>query len=115
MKINTTNRTRVDDKRIPYGVYVFRCEDGEYLGDGEGNLMLIFGMRADARVHARTIIQAARHYGFEKGKVEFWVGQRPVTDEEFENQLTRAKLGLTPDPYDMSAFLDEQEAKRQNG
>jgi hypothetical protein len=115
MKINTTQRTRVDDKRIPYGVYVFQCEDGEYLGDGDGNLMLVFGLAADAKIHARTILTAARHYGFTKGKVQFWRGQRPVTDEEFETQMARHKLGLVPDPYDMSAFLDEMGAKKQNG
>lgn len=112
MKINTTKRTRVDDKRIPYGVYVFQCEDGEYLGDGDGNLMNIFGLRADARIHARTILQAAAHYGFTKGKVQFWAGQRPVTDEEYETQMARHKLGLTPDEQDMSAFLDDMETRK---
>lgn len=115
MKLNTTKRSRVDDMRIPYGVFVYQCKDGEYLGDGDGNMMLIFGLAADARIHARTILQAAAHYGFEDGKVQFWRGQRPVSDEEYQNQLTRVKLGLTPDEFDMSAFLDEMEGKQQNG
>lgn len=115
MKINTTNRTRVNDKRIPYGVFVYQCKDGEYLGDGDGNMMLIFGLAADARIHARTMLQAAAHYGFEDGKVQFWRGQRPVSDEEYSTQMTRLKLGLTPDDNDMSAFLDELEARKQNG
>lgn len=115
MKLNRTGMQRVEDERIPYGVFVFRCEDGEYLGDGDGNLMMRFGLAADAMVHARVIIEAARYYGFYKGKVEFWRGQRPVSDEEFEEQLQRAKWGLTPDPYDMSAVLDELGSLRANG
>lgn len=107
MKLNRTGMERVEDERIPYGVYVFRCDDGEYLGDEAGNLMLSFGLASDAKIHARKIIEAARHYGFRKGKVEFWRGQRPVSDEEFEEQLERQKWGLTPDPFDMSAVLDE--------
>lgn len=106
MKLNRTGMQRVEDERIPYGVFVFRCEDGEYLGDGDGNLMMRFGLAADAKHHARVIIEAARHYGFYKGKVEFWRGQRPVSDEEFEEQLERQRWGLTPDPFDMSAVLD---------
>ena len=114
MKLKRTGMQRVDDIRIPYGVYVFQCEDGEYLGDGEGNLMLVFGLRADAKKCARVIIEAARHYGFTKGKVQFWAGQRPVSDEEFEEQMERARWGLNPDPFDMSAVLDELEASKQN-
>lgn len=115
MKLKTTGVRRVDDPRIPYGVYVYRCEDGEYLGDGEGNVMLVFGMRNNAAKCARIVIEAARHYGFVNGKVEFWAGQRPVTDEEFEEQMQRAKWGLTPDPYDLSAVMDAEAAQRQNG
>lgn len=115
MKLNTKRVQRVDDLRIPYGVYVYRCEDGEYLGDGDGNLMMRFGLRRDAAKCSRIIIEAARHYGFGNGKVEFWAGQRPVTDEEFEEQMQRVKWGLTPDPYDMSAVLDELAARKQNG
>jgi hypothetical protein len=115
MKLNSKGVQRVEDERIPYGVYVFRCEDGEYLGDGDGNLMLSFGLATDAKTHARKIIEAARHYGFYKGKVEFWRGQRPVSDEEFNEQMERAKWGLTPDPFDMSSVLDTLEARKQNG
>ena len=115
MKLNTTGISRVEDKRIPYGVFVFRCEDGEYLGDGDGNIMQRFGLFTDAKIHARIVVEAARHYGFRKGKVEFWRGQRPVTDEEYEEQMERAKWGLTPDPFDMSAVLDELEVQRRRG
>lgn len=114
MKLNTTGMRPVEDMRIPYGVYVFQCEDGEFLGDGDGNLMLSFGLAADFKVHARRIIEAARHYGFTKGKVVFWRGQRPVSDEEFEEQMQRQKFGLTPDPFDMSAVLDELGSLRSN-
>lgn len=111
MKLTTTNRQAVDNG-APYGLFVFRCDDGEVLGDGDGNIMNVFGMRADGNKHARTIREAASHYGFTEGKVEFWPGQRPVSDEEFEQQKFRAGLGLTPDPLDYGALMDEMEAKR---
>jgi hypothetical protein len=115
MKLNGKGMQRVEDERIPYGVYVFQCDDGEFLGDGDGNLMLSFGLASDYAIHARRIIEAARHYGFHKGKVVFWRGQRPVSDEEFEEQLERSRWGLDPDPFDMSAVLDSLEARRKNG
>jgi hypothetical protein len=111
MKLTTTNRQAVDNG-APYGIFVFRCSDGEVLGDGDGNIMNIFGMRADGRKHAAAIREAAAHYGFTDGTVEFWPGQRQIDDEELERQRFRQSIGLTPDPLDYGALMDEMEAKR---
>lgn len=113
MKFNTKRVQAVDDG-IPYGCYVWRCPDGEFLGDGDGNLMLIFGMRND-RTKVKAIAEAASHYGFEEGDPVFLAGRRPVTDEEYQEQLQRQALGLTPDPYDLAAIRDELKADKQNG
>lgn len=108
----TTNREVVEE--VPYGMYVWQTPDGEVLGDSDGNIMNVFCMKGDRRAIA-AITEAARHYGYPEGKPVWWSGKRPITDEEYEEQLMREKLGLTPDPLDIGAIRDEMRAKRLNG
>jgi len=112
MKLKTTNRRQVDE--VPYGTYVYRCVDGEYLGDDEGRMMCIFGFKND-KEKIKKMVEAAKHYGFTDGSVEFWSGHRPVTDEEYAEQEMRQKLGLIPDPLDYGAHMDELKSKRKYG
>lgn len=109
MELITTNKQEVEE--VPYGCYVWQTPDGEFLGDGDGNFMLIFGMKND-RTKVAKITDAARYYGHPEGKVVFWSGKRPITDEEYDEQLMREKLGLVPDPLDMGAIRDEAKANR---
>lgn len=109
MKLTTTNRTVVEE--VPYGVYVWQTPDGEFLGDGDGNFMLVFCNKGD-RESIKALADAARHYGHPEGKAIFWSGKRPITDEEYSEQLMREKLGLVPDPLDIGAIRDEERAKR---
>lgn len=114
MKLKTTGRTQVDE--VPYGTYVFRCADGSYMGDGDGRMMCIFGFKNDPD-KIKKMWDAAKYYDKEAahgGEVEFWSGQRPVTDEEYEEQEMRAKLGLTPDPLDYGAHMDALKRLNQN-
>lgn len=108
MKLTTTNKQIVDEYN--YGVYVWQCSDGEILGDGDGNIMNIFAIRGD-REAIDKITNAAKYYGFPDGQPVFWQGKRPITDEEYEEQLMREKLGLVPDPLDQGAIRDELRAK----
>lgn len=94
-------------------MYVWECPDGEVLGDDEGNVMNVFCMKGDRRA-IDAITQAARHYGFPEGKVVWWSGKRPVTDEELQEQQTREKLGMVPDPMDYGALRDEMRANKQH-
>lgn len=108
----TTNRQFVDD--VPYGMYVWEIEeDGEkkILGDNDGNIMNVFCMKGDRKALA-AIADAAKHYGFPEGRAVWWGGKRPITDEEYEEQLMRERLGLIPDPLDYGAIKDEERAKR---
>ena len=114
MELKTTNRQEIDE--VPYGVYVWEIteEDGtkKILGDGS-NFMLIFAMRGD-REKINALTNAARSYGYPNGRPVFWSGKRPVTDEEYEEQLMREKLGLVPDPLDFGAIRDEARAQRND-
>ena len=104
-----TNRQFVEE--VPYGMYVWETPDGEILGDGDGNIMNVFCMKGDRKALA-AITDAARHYGYPEGRPVWWSGKRPITDEEYEEQLMREKLGLTPDPLDYGAIKDEERALR---
>lgn len=110
-----TGRRFVEE--VPYGMYVWEIEeDGEtkILGDGDGNIMNVFCMKGDRKA-LDAITQAARHYGYPDGKAVWWSGKRPISDEEYEEQLARERMGLTPDPFDYAAIKDEERALRQNG
>lgn len=110
--LKTTNRQQVEE--VPYGMYVWKCPDGEILGDGDGNVMNVFCMKGDRKALA-ALADAARHYGFAEGEPVWWTGKRRVTDEELEEQQMREKLGLTPDPLDYGAIKDELRAIQQHG
>lgn len=112
MSFNTTNKQIIEE--VPYGMYVWECPDGEVLGDDEGNVMNVFCMKGDRKA-IDAITQAARHYGFPEGKVVWWSGKRPITEEELQEQQTREKLGMIPDPLDYGAINDEMRAKKQHG
>lgn len=111
MELKRTGKGIVEE--TPYGIYVWRCEDGEVFGD-DGRIMQIFCMKGD-REAIKALAEAAAHYGQKDGKPEFWSGHRPVTDEEYEEQLLREKFGLVPDPLDIAALRDEAEYIRRNG
>lgn len=109
LKLNTTNRSVVDE--TPWGMYVWETPDGEVLGDGDGNIMNVFCTRGDMRA-IQALTDAARSYGYPEGKAVWWGGKRRINDEELEEQQMREKFGLTPDPLDYGALMDEQRAKR---
>lgn len=110
MSLTTKNRQVV--KEVPWGVYVWQMDDGEFLGDGDGNFMLVFCEEGD-RTAIKAITDAASHYGYPTGKPVYWTGKRPISDEEYESQLSRAKAGLVPDPLDIGAIRDEAKALHQ--
>lgn len=110
MSLKTTGRNVVEE--VPYGMYVWRCADGEIAGDGDGNIMNVFCMKGD-KAAIKAITNAAHYYGFgEGGQVEWWSGKRPISDEQYEEQLARQEAGLVPDPLDYGAIRDEERALR---
>lgn len=91
--------TVVDDE--PNGMYIWLYK-GNPVGDDDGNYMAIVSKRGD-RSKIKQLEDAARHYGvFEDGAPQFLGGRRPVTDEEYEEQRMRQKMGLVPDPLESS-------------
>jgi hypothetical protein len=112
MSFKTTNKQLVEE--VPYGMYVWECPDGEILGDGDGNIMNVFCMKGDRKA-IQALRDAARHYGFPEGRPVWWSGKRRVTDEEYEEQEARERLGLVADPLDYGAIKDAERARKAHG
>lgn len=111
--MRTTNRQFI--KEVPWGVYVWQLPSGEFLADEDDNFMLVFCEEGDRKAIA-AITDAARHYGYPEGQAIYWSGKRPISDEEYESQLSRAAAGLVPDPLDIAAIREEEKAlKIHNG
>lgn len=108
--LKTTNKQIVEE--VPWGIYVWELPNGEWLGDSDGNVMQVFCMKND-RAAVNAITDAARHYGYPEGKAVWLSGHRPVTDEEYEEQVMRERLGLVPDPLDYAALRDKERAERK--
>lgn len=106
--MKTTSTGRQSIKEAPYGMYVWQTPDGEVLADSEGRFMHVFCEEGNKESIA-ALADAARYYGEPEGKAVYWSGKRPITDEEYEHQLDRAKAGLVPDPLDFGAIRDELE------
>jgi len=56
-----------------------------------------------------------RSYGIYEGGPKFLMGKRKINDEEFEEQQTRLKWGLTPDPLDIGEYKDQMKALKNGG
>lgn len=89
-----------------FGIYVWEMPDGRWVGDDEGHYMLITSKRGDLK-RISQLQDAAKAHGVTEGRAVFLSGKRPVTDEQFEEQRQRMMFGLTPDPEDNFAQLDE--------
>lgn len=102
--MNTPNIKTVEE--TPFGIYVWEMPDGKWVGDDEGHFMLITAKKGD-RKRIAQLADAAKAHGVTEGQAVFLSGKRPVSDEEYEEQRQRMLFGLTPDPMDNYARLDE--------
>lgn len=104
MEMKTTNKQVIEE--ATWGLYVWRCADGEVLGSAEG-IMNVFCVKNDLRAIA-ALTAEARNFGHPDGTPEFWSGRRRITDEELEEQVARQKLGLIPDPLDVGVYRESR-------
>jgi len=87
------------------GIYVWMLPTGKVIGDGNGNIMNIPAIEYDIDA-INKITNAARHYGYQEGKAEFWPGTRRVSEMEHSEQLDRLKEGYIPSETDLGAWID---------
>lgn len=95
------------------GLYLWQLPNGKYLGDGDGNFLIIESRHGDLSKMAQ-ISKAARYYGAQGGKPVFVSNARAVSQSEQEDQMERLLDGKTPDPYDLGALRDEVRAAKAN-
>jgi hypothetical protein len=93
-------------EETPFGLYVWEMPDGRWVGDDEGNFMNIPAKKGDIR-RIEQLRDAAKAHGVTEGWPVFLSGKRRLTDEQYEEQRQRLLFGLTPDPEDNFAQLDE--------
>lgn len=100
------------------GLYVWEMPDGKWIGDDEGNYMLIESVKGDAQkimLLRDTAYDFLRNMGLEpQGRPRFLAGRRKVSDDEYEEMLMRQRAGLVPDKYDVAAIKEEYEFARKN-
>lgn len=102
--MSKTNISEVE--QVKYGVYLWQAADGRFVGDSEGNYMLIASRKGD-RDKIEALRRSAVAHGIDGGHAVFRSGARPVTDAEYEDQVARRESGLVPDKYDLGNLLDE--------
>lgn len=100
-------------EEVPYGTYVWRMNDGTYLVDDEYRHLSVFCMKNDPKAIA-ALTREAKNLGFPDGYPEWKPGARKISDEEFEEQEARERMGLVPDPLDFGAIQDQINASRND-
>lgn len=93
------------------GVYVWEMPDGKWVGDDDGHFMHIVAKKGDQR-RIDEIRAAARGFGVTEGEPVFLSGHRPVSDEEYEEQVERLNEGLVPDKYDLPSMIERYKRGR---
>lgn len=100
-----------------YGVMVWYTTDGRLVQNEDGDIMYIsinnIKDKKEVTEKARALRAAAASFGFVGGTPNFWSGNRPVSDEEYENQKQRQDAGLIPDMWDQGAINDEMRTKKK--
>jgi hypothetical protein len=104
--------TQVEE--VNHGIYVWQMPDNSVVMDEDGNYLSIPSIRGDIR-QIQKLKNAAKNYGLTEGKPLFFSGHRQVTDEELEEQKSRAELGMVPDPQDLPAMMEYIKEAREMG
>jgi len=112
MKLKQTGKRFVHDSPSDrFGVYLWRMPNGSYIADGEGNFLSIAAEVGDViRIH--RLKETVKSFGITEGEPVFFAGHRKISDEEYEIQRERARLGLVPDTEDVGSLVDDLRNKK---
>lgn len=97
---------------IPYGVYIWRI-NGKPVVDEDYNYLQIASRRGDQKKIAALRRFVNEELGIFEGEPSFEEGSRPISQEEWEDQMARAQAGEVPDPYDLGNLIDEYNYHRE--
>lgn len=113
MDISKAN-TRFIEEESPLGIYVWEMPDGRWIGDDDGNFLSVTSKKAN-RSRIDALAREVRSYGIYEGQPKFLSARRKITDEEFQEQESRLKWGLVPDPLDIGSYKDDMKHLRAKG
>lgn len=100
------------EEGIPYGVYIWRI-NGKPVVDEEYNYLQIASRRGDQTKIARLKEFVNKELGIFEGEASFEEGARPISQEEYEDQMARQLAGEVPDPYDLGNLIEEQKYAKE--
>jgi hypothetical protein len=101
MDINKIN-TKVLEEESTLGIY----DEGNYLS---------ITSKKNNKSRIEALAKEVRNFGIYEGQPKFLSARRKITDEEFEEQQSRLKWGLVPDPMDIGNYKDELKNIRAKG
>jgi hypothetical protein len=105
----------VVDENPGWGVYVWRCKsDGKIFRDDDDNVLNIPSRQYDLE-KIKIITEAAAYWGEPEGEPVFVPGVQRATEESFNEQRERMKVGLLPTMNDFGAVRDAKAAGRARG
>lgn len=102
MGMKLKNIQRADDDTVKYGVCVWKMNNNEIIGDGDGNYLSLGGPLYHPVIEQKMYKAVKSYIGDEVdlGKPFWYPGARQVSDEEYIEQLQRLEAGLIPDPVE---------------
>jgi len=107
-----SNHFNLVQQGIPYGVYIWRI-DGKAVVNEDLEYLQIASKRGD-----QTKIDALRKFvndvlDIHEGEPYFEEGSRPISRDEWEDQMARQKAGEVPDPYDLGNLIEEYNYQKE--
>ena len=107
-------RVTLVEENPGWGLYAWRKADGKLFMDDDNNLLNIPSRWGDLEKISQ-ITQAAAYYGEPEGKPEFIPGLQRATEEGYNEQVERMKVGMLPTMNDFGAVKDAKRAGRERG
>lgn len=104
------NKPKIVDQGIKYGVYTWRI-NGKPLVNENYEYLVAPARRGDVRAIARLKKYVNEEFGIFEGEAVFEEGARPISQQEWEEQMDRLMNGETPDPYDLGALVEDAQNK----
>lgn len=106
-------------KETDSGLYVWEMDNGQWIMDEERNVLSMPSIEGDQYKLGKFkefVHNLLRNEGVEpNGHPVFLPGHRQITEEQYQEQLARQALGLTPDPFDVGAAMSELEYAKRFG
>jgi hypothetical protein len=107
MKLTPKGKRLVHDSPSDrFGVYMWKMPNGSYIADEDRNFLNIPAEYGDTK-RIEKLRAAVRSFGITEGEPVFYAGHRRVSDEEYELQRERARMGLVPDTEDVGSLIDD--------